>query len=156
MGEAPAGRPIVNFAKFFPKWFASGLISLIHFLVPEFFKRLIIRWNYGSKLSDGVFRGILAILNPKVFECFMRMGMNEMDEVQELNSASTIEENVEKLTFYYGANDRWTPKSYFDVIKTRFPLHDFRMDTEGIEHAFVLFSAEEMAFILSDIMKTLQ
>lgn len=88
----------------------------------------------------------------RVFESFSRMGINEMFEVLKLNSGPTIEKNVDKLIFYYGSTDPWTPKIYFDQMKARFPLNKIFLDTERIAHAFVLYSSEKMAQILTEMI----
>jgi len=59
----------------------------------------------------------------------------------------------DKLTFYYGASDLWTPLSFYQEMKQRFPDVDIRLDGKGIGHAFVLNHSNKVAPIVSEIIR---
>ena len=55
-----------------------------------------------------------------------------------------IEQNLNKLIFYYGATDQWAPVSYCEDMKKKFPDGEIYL-CERKEHAFLLESSEEVA-----------
>uniref|UniRef100_G3PJ94 Lipid droplet-associated hydrolase n=1 Tax=Gasterosteus aculeatus aculeatus TaxID=481459 RepID=G3PJ94_GASAC len=56
----------------------------------------------------------------------MYMGGQEMRTVMERDNI-TIEKNIDKLLFYYGASDHWCPVQYYHDIKQDFPRGNFRL-----------------------------
>lgn len=43
----------------------------------------------------------------------------------------------DRLRFYYSASDGWTPLSYFEDLKRKFPNLRAEVDKKGIVHCFV-------------------
>ncbi|XP_044518935.1 lipid droplet-associated hydrolase-like [Gracilinanus agilis] len=84
----------------------------------------------------------------------MYLGSQEMRTVLERDNG-TIQKNLKKLTFYYGASDLWCPVQYYEDIKKDFPSGDIRLCKKGIQHAFVtsLTSSREMAAMIRDWLK---
>jgi hypothetical protein len=60
----------------------------------------------------------------------------------------TISEHVDKLFFYYGANDHWCPVEYYSQMKDVFPKGHIHLCHHGFEHAFCLSSSDHMAGIV--------
>ena len=56
-----------------------------------------------------------------------------------------IADNIERLIFYYGATDHWTPLSYYRDMKGKFPGAAIYLCQRNFKHAFVLESSEEVA-----------
>ena len=56
-----------------------------------------------------------------------------------------VEENLNKLVFYYGACDPWVPVSFYDDMKSRFPGGNIKFCQHNIKHAFVLDASEHVA-----------
>ena len=71
--------------------------------------------------------------------------MNERDD-------HTIATHIDKLIFYYGANDKWCPVSYYEDVKQE---HGHRTGShielccKGIEHAFVLHHSSDVAHLVA-------
>uniref|UniRef100_A0A8C6P4K6 Lipid droplet-associated hydrolase n=1 Tax=Nothobranchius furzeri TaxID=105023 RepID=A0A8C6P4K6_NOTFU len=74
----------------------------------------------------------------------MYLGGQEMRKVLERDNL-TIEKNLDKLIFYYGAADHWCPVTYFHDIRRDFPQGDFQLCDKGFRHAFVLDAGQEVA-----------
>ncbi|KAG2467589.1 LDAH hydrolase, partial [Polypterus senegalus] len=79
----------------------------------------------------------------------MYMGSQEMVQVMDRDNA-TIQENQEKLIFYYGENDNWCPVQYYEEIKRDFPKADIRLCNKGIRHAFVLDAGRDVALMMTE------
>jgi len=59
--------------------------------------------------------------------------------------SQVIEQNLKKLIFYYGATDHWTPVTYYEDMKEKFPDGEIYLCERRLKHAFVLESSEEVA-----------
>uniref|UniRef100_A0A8C7WSC9 Lipid droplet-associated hydrolase n=1 Tax=Oryzias sinensis TaxID=183150 RepID=A0A8C7WSC9_9TELE len=79
----------------------------------------------------------------------MYLGGQEMRMVLERDN-TTIEKNLDKLIFYYGATDHWCPVKYFYDIRRDFPHGDFRLCEKGFRHAFVLDVGREVANMVAE------
>uniref|UniRef100_A0A3B3IF61 Lipid droplet-associated hydrolase n=1 Tax=Oryzias latipes TaxID=8090 RepID=A0A3B3IF61_ORYLA len=79
----------------------------------------------------------------------MYLGGQEMRMVLERDN-TTIEKNLDKLIFYYGATDHWCPVKYFNDIRRDFPHGDFRLCEKGFRHAFVLDVGREVANMVAE------
>uniref|UniRef100_A0A3B5KT09 Lipid droplet-associated hydrolase n=1 Tax=Xiphophorus couchianus TaxID=32473 RepID=A0A3B5KT09_9TELE len=74
----------------------------------------------------------------------MYLGGQEMRMVQERDNV-TIQKNLDRLIFYYGATDHWCPVSYFQDMRRDFPHGDIRLCERGVRHAFVLDAGQDVA-----------
>lgn len=96
---------------------------------------------------------VLKFLTPPVIEKVLFLAKNEMKIVRELNH-EVIKECFPLLQLYYGANDEWVPTKYFEDLKQKYPKINAVMDTEKIDHSFVLNNSIEMADIVGQFIKT--
>ena len=94
--------------------------------------------------------------------CFY-MGADEMKKVRAAN-LKVIEENLSKLTFYYGTTDKWCPfeyyvemKEYVDELEEKMKLAKKKsptliLDDNDIDHAFVVFKnqCDYLANVIND------
>lgn len=77
----------------------------------------------------------------------------DLSKIGKLSSLrSAIKRNSEKLVFYYGASDNWTPLSFYTEMKDNFPNVDIRLDGRGVEHAFVFRSSTIVARVVAEII----
>ena len=63
--------------------------------------------------------------------------------------SQVIEQNLNKLIFYYGASDHWAPVSYYEDMKKKFPDGEIYLYQRTFKHAFVLESSEEVAKVVA-------
>lgn len=79
----------------------------------------------------------------------LHLANEEMEQVRDAD-ISTIKANRERILFYYGASDGWTPLKYCKELRERVSGLDAIVDTEGISHAFVLRSSHRMGQIVGE------
>ncbi|XP_078031330.1 lipid droplet-associated hydrolase [Epinephelus lanceolatus] len=123
-------------------------------LLPEGFKacltKLVLR--VIRSMDHTVVQPTVGLLSGDCAANAMYMGGQEMKKVLERDNM-TIEKNLEKLIFYYGATDHWCPVQYYHDIKQDFPRGDFRLCDKGFHHAFVLDAGREVAKMVFEWIK---
>nr|XP_015212636.1 PREDICTED: lipid droplet-associated hydrolase isoform X3 [Lepisosteus oculatus] len=83
----------------------------------------------------------------------MYMGSQEMVQVLDRDN-STIKQHLDKLIFYYGANDHWCPVQYYEDIRKDFPEGNIQLCEKGIRHAFVLDASKDVASMITEWIRT--
>uniref|UniRef100_A0A3P9HEQ8 Lipid droplet-associated hydrolase n=1 Tax=Oryzias latipes TaxID=8090 RepID=A0A3P9HEQ8_ORYLA len=142
MAESPQGRRMtpllcqMRYLAYLPVFLLS--------LLPDILKAALIKLVF-STLLESVFFFFLANS--------MYLGGQEMRMVLERDN-TTIEKNLDKLIFYYGATDHWCPVKYFYDIRRDFPHGDFRLCEKGFRHAFVLDVGREVANMVANSRMT--
>ncbi|XP_034153485.1 lipid droplet-associated hydrolase isoform X3 [Esox lucius] len=111
--------------------------ELPSFLVKLVFRRL-------RSLDHSTVLPTVSLINVDTAANAMYMASQEMLEVLERDN-TTINQNLDKLVFYYGETDHWCPVQYYQEIKKDFPNGDIRLCSRGIRHAFVLDAGKEVA-----------
>ncbi|MEE6476909.1 hypothetical protein FKM82_011271 [Ascaphus truei] len=128
-------------------------IYLLSFL-PESVKTSLVRFVLrGIKSVDEA--SVAASVNLFRVDCTanaMYMGSQEMMKVMERDN-NTIQQNLSKLIFYYGAKDNWCPVQYYEDIRKEFPEGNIWLCEKGIRHAFVLDSSKEVASMIIHWLK---
>ncbi|KAJ7991200.1 hypothetical protein DPEC_G00294780 [Dallia pectoralis] len=144
MAVTPQGRvmtPVLcrlRYVAYLPIFLLSLLPDLLKtFLVKLVFRRL-------RSLDQSIVLPTVRLINVDTAANAMYMANQEMLEVLERDN-TTINQNLDKLVFYYGAADHWCPVQYYQEIKRDFPNGDIRLCSRGIRHAFVLDAGKEVA-----------
>lgn len=107
----------------------------------------------------GLFYGIPAkytkivreMLNPVVLRRIINLAREEMRYVREADY-ETISQHADKLWFYYGAKDGWTPVKYYREMKARYPKLNAQLCQRGFQHSFVLKNDIAMGHIVGDLI----
>ncbi|MED6265925.1 hypothetical protein CHARACLAT_030433 [Characodon lateralis] len=120
-------------------------------LLPDNLTALLIRLIFSSipSLDPCVVRPSVELLSGDCAVNSMYLGGQEMRKVLERDN-TTIQKNLDRLIFYYGATDHWCPVSFFQEIRRDFPQGDFRLCGKGLRHAFVLDSGWEVAQMVAE------
>uniref|UniRef100_A0A3P8ZQK2 Lipid droplet-associated hydrolase n=1 Tax=Esox lucius TaxID=8010 RepID=A0A3P8ZQK2_ESOLU len=122
------------------------LLSLLPDLLKSFLVKLVFRRL--RSLDHSTVLPTVSLINtgfsPFISANAMYMASQEMLEVLERDN-TTINQNLDKLVFYYGETDHWCPVQYYQEIKKDFPNGDIRLCSRGIRHAFVLDAGKEVA-----------
>ncbi|XP_051252257.1 lipid droplet-associated hydrolase [Dicentrarchus labrax] len=115
-------------------------------LLPEGLKASLIKLVFGGihSLDHTVLQPTVGLLSGDCAANAMYMGGQEMKKVLERDNV-TINKNLGKLIFYYGATDHWCPVQYYQDIRRDFPHGDVRLCENGFRHAFVLDSGRDVA-----------
>lgn len=155
MAETPSGTFLNTFLPIF-----SPVLLLLAWIFSFFSKsiqRILI-------LTFGIFFGItsesvdpvLHLLNPLVLNRVIKLAREELKTVREINH-KVIEKYSDKLFVYYGASDGWTPITYYERFKNKFPTVDAELCTRGFRHAFVLTNSKDVGIMIgSMISKTIE
>lgn len=145
--DTPNGKHYINvFRKLFGiiYWF-SKLFMYLPLFVREFIMSIIC-WirSYPQELVPH----ILMIGRPSVMNKIVYMAD---DEMKKLNAPDydLIEQNADRLTFFYSTLDGWTPKSYYDRLMKNLPNINVKV-TDKFAHSFVINSSYEMGALLGE------
>ena len=155
--ETKSGRKWVALTQFLQKPVIKTT-KLVEMLPPSVKRSLVDciasrrRFSIDSKRS--LSNGVDSLVTPN--------GLQNMSQIaRDLSKIGSLSGDLEdvihhfhdKLTFYYGASDLWTPLSFYQEMKQRFPDVDIRLDGKGIGHAFVLNHSVQVAPIVSEIIQ---
>ncbi|XP_028653218.1 lipid droplet-associated hydrolase isoform X2 [Erpetoichthys calabaricus] len=149
MAQSPQGKLMtpmlcrLRYAMYVP-------IYLLSFL-PERIKASMVRLllHRLQTLDESCVSATINLFSVDCTANAMYMGSQEMVQVMDRDNA-TIQENQEKLIFYYGENDNWCPVQYYEEIKRDFPKADIRLCNKGIRHAFVLDAGRDVALMMTE------
>ena len=151
--ETPNGKfwmPVSKYCRF-----PLALLALSFSYMPIWFKNMLVAWRAkGRPVHEHLIKPCHSCVSFSLINRALYMAASEMEHLNEMDEqlVAVIQENIKKLTFYYGACDKWAPMSFFKRMVTRFPLADIRLCTSGYPHDFVLDSSEEVAKLCFDIL----
>uniref|UniRef100_A0A1B0CG66 Lipid droplet-associated hydrolase n=2 Tax=Lutzomyia longipalpis TaxID=7200 RepID=A0A1B0CG66_LUTLO len=143
MAESPNGQIFCRYNALF----APLLIFLtkLFCLAPRFLRNFIVSLYLYMSSLDGKLKIILRrFIHPEVVQRSLVLAQEEMIRVRDLD-IRIIEENKSVLKLYYGTTDGWVPVQYYEEICQKIPEIDAELDSDNIEHAFVLKSSKVMA-----------
>ena len=149
MSVTPNGQKM---APLFTAWRTpfTAMIWLISF-VPNWFKQYALSWYFHTTPQDHLEHVVQATINinSKCMYNILCMADQEMKEVVE-PPLEIIDNNIDKLAFYYGADDKWTLTSCYEDMKYRHPDKDINLCKSNFPHAFVESASDEIAeFVFS-------
>lgn len=75
----------------------------------------------------------------------------EMEIVKERDD-DIISKYADKLWFYYGNCDGWTPVKYYDDLKSKHSDLNAELCKHGYDHSFVLQYDKEMGKLVADVI----
>lgn len=96
-------------------------------------------------------KAVQEMLNPKVLRRVISLAKEEMKYVKEADH-ETISKYTDKLWFYYGANDGWTPVKYYTNMISKHPDLNAQLCQRGFQHSFVLKNDVDMGHIIGDLI----
>lgn len=156
--ETPNGK-VLCFATKYLMSFLYLIAYLLTFL-PQFIQKSVIDFGFAKRhpknnLHDGLTEVIHRFATSfSSVRSSLHLGRDEMDKVRNLNTHS-VNQNYEKLTFYYGTKDQWVPLDFHQDMK--YYITDLyekngkknRADRvildecePPLEHAFVIFKKQ--------------
>ncbi|XP_028994863.1 lipid droplet-associated hydrolase [Betta splendens] len=149
MAQTPQGKvmtPVLCYMRYIA-YLPVFLLSLL----PESLKSILITLVLGGirSLDVTVVKPAVSLLSGDCAANAMYMGSQEMRKVWGRDNV-TIQENLGKLIFYYGASDHWCPVQYYQDIKRDFPHGHIRLCDKGFRHAFVLDAGRDVARMVSE------
>lgn len=97
-------------------------------------------------------KAVQLLLNPCSLRNVVKLADEEMQTVKERDDA-VLSQYADKLWFYYGNCDGWTPVKYYRNMKATHPNINAELCKHGYFHSFVLKFEKEMGFIVGDLIK---
>ena len=86
--------------------------------------------------------------------------VKDMISIQDLPQETVIEDNKDKIVFYYAEEDPWVPSSFYSKMTERFPAADIQKCAKQHKHAFVLYTAKSVGklvwSLISDVFNELK
>ncbi|KAF7995938.1 hypothetical protein HCN44_007045 [Aphidius gifuensis] len=155
LAETPSGTFLNTFLPILSPFLV--LFAWIFSFFSKFIQRILI-------LIFGLFFGVtsesvdpvLHLLNPLVLNRVFKLAIEELKTVREINH-NVIEKYPKKLFLYYGASDGWTPITYYERFKNKFPSVDVELCSRGFRHAFVLTDAKGVGLMIGNMInKTIE
>ncbi|KAL6256301.1 hypothetical protein P5V15_012418 [Pogonomyrmex californicus] len=96
-------------------------------------------------------RAVREMLDPRVLHRIINLAKEEMKYVREADH-EIISKHADKLWFYYGASDNWTPVKYYKNIMLKHPDLNAQLCQRGFQHSFVLKDDIDMGHIIGDLI----
>ena len=149
MSETPNGRKLGPLFTTFRTLFIAvcWLLSLLPVSVQTF----LLNQRFNSSPDNQRTHFVQAVMNMNHTSWYniLCMANQEMTEVVKL-PVTIIQSNLHKLVFYYGIRDPWNLPDLSENLQQLFPNADITLCSQGIEHDFVLKSANQMAKFCTD------
>lgn len=147
MADSPKGQVATPLLKYL-RWLGTLIIQGCSYLSPHVQFRIILWYFRSMSVPDCIYNACMSIFDPFCASNVMYMANMEMKQVAKLDE-ELIQRYLPKLSFYYGSDDHWCPKSYYFEFMEKFPHADTRLCTDDHDHAFVLEGSQPMADIIS-------
>lgn len=87
------------------------------------------------------------LIKPGVLKRVFYLAFQEFDVIKERND-KVIKQNIGKIKFYYGKNDKWAPQSYCEKLQADIPGVNAQLCT--YDHVFVFKTSVQIGCLVSD------
>ncbi|KAG0050103.1 hypothetical protein BGZ83_005096 [Gryganskiella cystojenkinii] len=87
------------------------------------------------------------LLHSSVVKNCLFLAGQEMEAIKIMDK-ELIEQHAEKMVFYYGKTDEWSPIENYYEMKDQFPQVQSHLCSQGMVHAFVLGHGEAMGLLV--------
>ena len=154
MGVTPNGQSILSYLWSSLRKPFTGLVWLSSRLIPNVVKESVLSVHFRTTPRhhlQPITQGVMNIDEKSMYN-ILQMAKQEMSEVVE-PPLKAIDENIDKIVFYYGVGDNWNVESCYRDMAARYPGKQIHLCESNINHAFVECSSDEMAeFIYSKLL----
>jgi len=123
-----------------------GLCSIIYW-TPLWFKKRLMRLSSELAEEAHYLTAETNLIDYYVVMNILHMAHTETLEIREIDEEirSVVGENMSKMVFLYGPNDKYAPKQYWEELRVMFPEVNAHLADEEIPHAFVTTHPEPVA-----------
>ncbi|KAI1730659.1 lipid-droplet associated hydrolase domain-containing protein [Ditylenchus destructor] len=152
MAETPNGRRIRPILLDNHDFLARTMICWLDY-IPKSVKRWLCQWHLGQNSPSCVVAAAVELLSTNVIRNVAHMARNELDVVHGFDASLIPNEYKDRIIFYYGSNDGWSPLEWTDGMKSY--LHNESaviVDKNGCQHDFVTRDSEIMATELAKVL----
>jgi len=124
---------------------------------PFWIRKMLVNWRTswkGRNTHPHLVDAFMHCVSYTLMNNALYLAASEMEHINELDDklVETIKRNMKKVTFYYGADDKWAPVDFYKEMKERFPDGDIRLCGHGFAHDFVVDSSEDVAGLVWDMI----
>lgn len=124
----------------------TGLVWLSSRFLPKFMKESVLSVHFHTTPTEHlrfITQGVMNIDEKSIYN-ILQMAKQEMSDVFDPPIAE-IDENIDKIVFYYGVGDNWNVESCYRDMAARYPGKEIHLCEQNIQHAFVECSSDKMA-----------
>ena len=124
----------------------TGLIWLSTRLIPESVKKCVLSMHFNStprEHLEPIMQGVMNIDEKSIYN-ILRMAGQEMRVVVD-PPLDVIDDNINKIVFYYGVGDKWNVEDCYRNMAARYSGKEVNLCQRNIPHAFVECSSDFMA-----------
>lgn len=147
MSQSPSGKYATPLLRYF-RWMLPVVTYPLCYLVPDVVKRYLIKRHFRCQsVPHCAVDGVMKLVSPLALGSSAHLANDEMQVVKDADYEN-LSSNIDRLFFYYGANDHWCPVEFYKQMKERFPNADIQLCRQKFEHAFILESSSAMAPML--------
>jgi xanthine dehydrogenase/oxidase len=102
---------------------------------------------FTNLTHDLAHTSVTNLANKNSLKSVLYLAKHESQQIVELDSEDikAIQNHRDDWIMYFGKNDGWAPRSYYDNLKERFPDAKIILCDQGMEHAFSNLHSNEMA-----------
>ena len=154
MYETPAGKRTWKLVHYFPQ-LVTILAWILSFIPHSLMRPFLSSWmncfsqkpcGIDNKMSETNVKAIEKLIDAKVVKHIFHLAQTEFPNVRDADYETIVKYSA-KLKFYYGCDDDWAPRQYYDELVAKVPnLHaEYGSCDNKIPHAFVLWSSESIA-----------
>ena len=136
-------------------WIITLSCAILSLLPVKLQEKLILL--FGSEYKEclpSFIPSTVQLFNRTCVGSSLHMAYTELRDIRDLD-VDNINYNKNKLTFYYGLEDRWCPKAYYYNIKDKCPGVNAILCDKGYQHAFVLKESYQVAQMIVKWIKRL-
>ena len=152
MANTPKGSVVTPLLRYL-RWLSPLATIPLYYLLPLRLKAALTSFAFrGKEVPDCAMRATLRLVSPMTVANALYMGHTEMQGVREADHR-LIDTHKHKLMFYYGREDHWCPRDFYEEMKKRHPGVDIRLCKHGFDHAFVLEQSVPMARVVYEWLK---
>lgn len=153
MSITPNGQSMVTYLWSSLRKPFTGLVWLSTRLIPNVVKVFLLRLHFHTTPEEHlqpIVEGVMNIDDKSIYN-ILQMAKQEMSEVIDA-PFSAIDENIDKIVFYYGVGDNWNVETCYQDMADRYPGKQVHLCQHNIPHAFVECSSDKMAdFVYSKL-----
>ena len=157
MRETP-GWTSLRFMMFF-RWFIYGIVFLVSLLRDDLLMQFVhfMEPSLRKKSTPDCCReAVLSTAHFSVIRNMINLGKDEARQVT-LRDDTFLRTHMDRLSFIYCHNDKWSPLEYFRDLKKQHPTGDYHI-LDTISHDFVMDvgMTEDMVSVIAGAFNSLQ
>ena len=133
-----------------PLLWVVWLFSILPFAIQRTVVSLFVQQR-GFSSENNIPFAILSFMNDHGVRNMLQI-IYDMMGINDLPHETVIEENKDKIVFYYGEGDPWVPASFCAKMAEKFPSVLIKQCADNHKHAFVLHTAHTVGKLVWNLI----